>query len=176
MTPARRRAIHAAMVRFAEGDRAAFRDVFQSLWPILAKFAAGSLSNRSDAEDVAQRALIKLFAQIMDMDREKDGVAWAMAIAAYEVMTFRRALNRRREQNVETLMGVPDDDPLADQRLAKEQIRAAVRQAIGDLSPQDQEALTVMLDEVPVTFSETLRKRRYRALQRFRALWGKAHG
>jgi RNA polymerase sigma factor (sigma-70 family) len=177
MRPELRSTIHTAMVRFADGDRAAFQDVFEALWPVLSAFSARMLSSRADAEDAAQRALLKVFSRIADMDRTRDGVAWAVTIAAYEVMTTRRMSARRREQGNDAMGAIPDDQPLADQQLAKDELRAAVRATIGELPPRDQEALAMMiLDEAPVAGGETARKRRYRALQRFRALWGKTNG
>ncbi len=176
MTPGSRRAIHEAMVRFADGNRDAFRDVFEALWPILLNFSARMLPNRADAEDAAQRALMKVFGQIVDMDCNRDGVAWALTITAYEVMSTRRVLARRREDGIEMLAPVATDDPSADERMEREQLRVAVREIIGELPAYDQEALALMLSETPVKLGETLRKRRYRALQRFRSLWTRAHG
>jgi DNA-directed RNA polymerase specialized sigma24 family protein len=98
MTPARRREVNAAMIRFADGDRAAFRVVFDALWPVLLAFTSRVLPVRADAEDAAQRALLKLFDRIADLDRDRDGVAWAITIASYEVLTIRRTRGRRREQ------------------------------------------------------------------------------
>jgi RNA polymerase sigma-70 factor (ECF subfamily) len=164
------------MVRFADGNRNAFRDVFEALWPILLHFSARQLPNRADAEDAAQRALIKVFEQIVDMDRNRDGVSWALTIATYEIMTARRGLTRRREDGLEMLTSVAADEPLADERMEREQLRVAVRQIIGELPTRDQEAMSLMLSETPVQLGETMRKRRYRALQRFRALWTRAHG
>ncbi len=176
MTPALRRTIHVAMVRFADGDRAAFREIFEALWPVLLAFSARMLSTRADAEDAAQRALLKVFSRIADMDRTRDGVAWAVTIAAYEVMTTRRMSMRRREQGTDGLASMADERLLADEQMARDEMRAAVWATIGELPERDQEALAVMLDDRPVAGSETTRKRRYRALQRFRALWGKSNG
>src|SRR5262249_15495020 len=75
MTPSRRRAIHEAMVRFADGNRMAFREVFEALWPILLHFSARQLPNRADAEDAAQRALIKVFEQIRAVTVQDAAVA-----------------------------------------------------------------------------------------------------
>jgi RNA polymerase sigma-70 factor (ECF subfamily) len=176
MASSSRREIHEAMVRFADGNRNAFREVFDALWPVLLRFSAGLLPDRADAEDAAQRALVKVFGQIMDMDRNRDGVAWALTIATYEVMTARRVVARRREEALDAAASIAADAPLADERMAQEQLRVAVRQVIGELSALDQEVLGLVLNEPQVAFGETMRKRRYRALQRFRALWTRAHG
>lgn len=175
MTPARRREIHDAMVRFADGDRAAFRAVFDALWPVLLSVTQRTLTIRADAEDAAQRALLRVFDRIADVDRARDGVAWAVTIAAYEVMTLRRQHMRRREQSAEVLIAVADGGPSPTDHVIGEELRAAVRAAIGELPERDQVVLVAALDEV-ATSGETERKRRFRAFGRLRALWRKAHG
>lgn len=177
MTPARRREIHAAMVRFADGERAAFRDVFDALWPVLLGVTSRTLAVRADDEDAAQRTLLKVFDRIADMDRARDGVAWAVTIAAYEVMTVRRQQHRRREQSTDVLAVAvaADDRALPVERVLLAELRAAVHAAIGELPKRDQAVLASVLDDV--TFSgETARKRRLRASDRLRALWRKTHG
>jgi RNA polymerase sigma factor (sigma-70 family) len=175
MTPARRREIHDVMVRFADGDRAAFRELFDALWPVLLSFTSRTLPIRADAEDAAQRALLKIFDRIVDLDRARDGVAWAITIAAYEVMTLRRQHQRRREQAADVLVAVADGQPSPIDHVVREELRAAVRAAIGELPALDQAALAEVLDD-DVTSGETARKRRFRAFERLRALWRKAHG
>jgi RNA polymerase sigma-70 factor (ECF subfamily) len=138
MTSDHRRALNAAMVRFADGNRDAFREVFGALWPVVLAFCTGLLPSRADAEDAAQRALIKVFAQIADMDRNRDGVAWAKTIAAYEVMTARRTSTRRREKIGDMPVAIPDPEPVPDELLAQAQVRFAVRQTIRELPPRDQ--------------------------------------
>ena len=49
MSAARRQRIHDAMLRLADGDRAAFDPLFDELWPLLRRFCARTLG------DVAQR-------------------------------------------------------------------------------------------------------------------------
>jgi RNA polymerase sigma-70 factor (ECF subfamily) len=175
MTPARRREIHDSMVRFADGVRAAFRLIFDALWPVLLSFTSRTLTIRADAEDAAQRALLKVFDQIVDMDRARDGVAWAVTIAAYEVMTIRRQHQRRRERSDEVLVAVADGAPSPTDHVVREELRAAVRAAIGELPDRDQVVLFAALDDVAMS-GETERKRRFRAFGRLRDLWRKTHG
>jgi RNA polymerase sigma factor (sigma-70 family) len=175
MTAAERRAIHAAMVRFADGDRASFREVFDALWPILLALAARSLPSRADAEDAAQRAILKVFDRIVDLDRSRDGVAWAITIAAFEVLTLRRQRQRRREDGALDDLDAADRGPSAiDQLLDEEQI-ASLRSMIAEMSERDRAALSALLlgDRPP---DETARKQRFRAVGRLRSMWRKAHG
>lgn len=173
MTSTERTRLHDAMVRFADGDRAAFREVFDSLWPMCLAIATRALGHRADAEDTAQRAILKVFDRIIDLDRTRDGVAWAMTLTAFEVLTTRKQRSRCREAAV--LADAHDDNMSATDQLLEEDLRASVHSTVGELSAGDQQALAAMLSGTKAT-GETERKRRFRAIERLRAAWRKAHG
>ena len=90
MTPHTRTEIQRLLKRLAEGDRTAIVPAFEVLWPILQSFSARALGNEADAEDAAQQALMKLFAQVNDFDPSREGLAWIFSIATYECRTIRR--------------------------------------------------------------------------------------
>ena len=161
------------MVRMANGERAAFQDVFNGLWPVCLARAARSLGVRADSEDTAQRAILKVFDRIVDFDRERDGVSWALTITAFEILTTRKQHTRRREDARE--WDREDDHPRADAQLLEHELLTSVRELIGELSERDREALEAMLSGAKPS-GETERKRRFRAVERLRAAWRKAHG
>lgn len=173
MTADERRAIHAAMVRFADGDRGAFREVFDALWPILLAVTTRSLPSHADAEDAAQRALLKVFDRIVDLDRARDGVAWAMTIGAFEVLTVRRQRHRRREDHA--VPDVADQRPSPTEAIIDEELRVSLRMLIAEMSERDRDAIAALLLGVKPG-DEAARKRRFRAIERLRSLWRKAHG
>ncbi len=162
------------MVRFADGERAAFREVFDGLWPVCLSLATRSLGVRADSEDTAQRAILKVFDRIVDFDRDRDGVSWALTITAFEILTTRKQRARRREDD-----GVEwdreDEQLRADEQLLEQELITNVRELIGEMMPRDREALEALLSGTKAT-GETERKRRFRAVERLRAAWRKAHG
>lgn len=176
MTPRHRRDIHDAMVRFADGDREAFRGVFDGLWPVLVSFTRGMHLDEAEAEDAAQRALLRVFSRIVDLDRTRDGVTWAVTLAAYEVLTSRKQRMRRREAPVEAVAEVSDSVAGPEDLAIADELRRAVHAAIGELDDRDRAALAEVLEDAGLTPGETARKRRYRALERLRAVWRRAYG
>ncbi len=175
MTPGRRREIHDAMVRFADGERDAFRAVFDGLWPVLLAFARGMHLDEVDAEDAAQRALLKVFDRIADLDRARDGVTWALTVTAYEVLTIRKQRVRRREESGDLPVHLAaGTDP--EEALIAEDLRRALRAVVGELEERDRAALAEVLEETGITPGETARKRRFRAMERLRAAWRRVHG
>jgi RNA polymerase sigma factor (sigma-70 family) len=176
MNAGQRRELHRAMVRFSDGDRHAFRAVFDGLWPTLLSFARAMGLSEPDAEDAAQKALLRVFDQIADLDPGRDGVAWAMTLTAYEVLTIRKQRSRRREAAGEEMAEVRDERAGPEELAQQVELHQRLREAVAALEERDQEALAEVLADAALSPGETPRKRRYRALERLRAWWGRVHG
>lgn len=173
MTEAERHRIHEAMVRLADGDRGAFATVFEGLWPDLRRFTSRALLAHPDAEDVAQQALLKVFARISDFDTARDGVAWAFGIAAFEVRTLRRKLARRREMAADLALGEMATGQTPEEVVIDRDVRMALLEVLGELSEADRQAL--LGNSASGVSPAAWRKRRQRALERLRGLWRRRH-
>jgi len=176
MDPGRRQRIHDWTLRFADGDRAAFQPLFDALWPLLFEISFKGLGDAAAAEDAAQQAMIKTFSRIAEFDRSRDGVSWVVGILAFEVMTIRKQRARRREVDVAALDSMPDERAGAEEQTAADQIHSAVVAVVGKLSERDQAALASVLASDAPPKEERSRKQRFRALERLRAAWRRAHG
>jgi RNA polymerase sigma-70 factor (ECF subfamily) len=172
--PLDRRELSAALARLAAGDRSAFDGVFTALWPVLRGFGGRLLAHPADAEDAAQSALIKVFAQASRYDTQRDGLSWALAITAWECRTTRTRVGRRREDPLSVPLLSGD---VAESVLAAD-LRAAVRELADDLRPEDAETLAILFDDSPRPdlAPATFRKRVQRAIDRFARLWRTRHG
>ena len=164
------------MVQFADGDRAAFQPLFDALWPILLAFASRTLASAGDAEDAAQDAMLKVFSRIADFDRARDGVTWALGVTGYQVMTIRKQRARRRETGDVPLQRLPHQGASVEAVAIADELRQAVVQLVGELPERDRAALTCAFTGEPAPTDETSRKRRFRAFERLRAAWRRAHG
>lgn len=168
-----RRAISIMMARLADGDRDAFAPLFDRLWPIVRAFAGRVLGHDADADDVAQRALVSVFARAGEYDAARDGLAWALGITAWECRTNRRARERRRESGEAVELESPSPSP--EDALIGADILRAFDEVAGSLAPDDRAALGI--DEANEEVAPaTLRKRRQRALVRLRHAWSRLHG
>lgn len=160
------------MVRLADGDRGAFATVFEGLWPELRAFTSRALLAHPDAEDVAQQALLKVFARISEFDTTRDGVAWAFGIAAFEIRTLRQKLARRRETAADAIDQAADGQTPKDTSIDVD-LKRALREVLGALSEPDRQAL--LGNSSPDVSPVAWRKRRQRALERLRGLWRRRH-
>lgn len=179
MDPARRRSINEALVRLADGDRSSLTVLMDELWPVLLAFSGRLIGERADAEDVAQETLIKVAARIADYDRQRDGLTWVYAIAAYEIRTWRRKRYRRRElSNSENVEGLIAPTPSTEDTYIEGQLRQALADALGTLSESDRQALGIA-EHTPYsreTSDAAIRKRRQRAVTKLRSLWSHLYG
>ena len=162
------------MARLADGDRAAFEGAFALLWPQVRAFAARYVA-AADAEDAAQAALLRVFSRASEYDPERDALAWALGIAAWECRTLRRQRQRRREEPVSP----PEraDVRASPEELAIERdLSAAAEAVLGSLRPMDLETIMAMAGGPRAVQGATFRKRLARALARFRLAWRTRHG
>jgi RNA polymerase sigma-70 factor (ECF subfamily) len=171
MNAPQRRTVHEAMVRLAVGDREAFDTVFAGLWPELLSFVRRAMPGDSDAEDLAQQALLKIFFRISDFDTSRDGVAWAFGIALYEVRTRRRQRQRRREVAAEAAMSAIEGGASPEDLLIEADLRRAVAEALGELTDADRAVLSPDTGAPAPLSAAAWRKRRQRAVHRLRAIW-----
>ncbi|HUJ26393.1 MAG TPA: sigma-70 family RNA polymerase sigma factor [Myxococcales bacterium] len=165
------------MVRLADGDRSAFRPAFAMLWPQLRTFSV-RLAGEADGEDAAQAALLRVFARAGEYDRDRDALAWALGIAAWECRTLRKRRERRREQLALALdvadaaaAGASSPEDAAVER----ELREAAESILGTLRPIDIETIAAAASGRRAQ-GATFRKRLERALARFRLAWRARHG
>lgn len=177
MEPRERARLQRAMAALAAGDRDAFEPVFASAWPVLRRVAARLLGDEAEAEDAAQRALLKLFSHAARFDPDRDALPWAVTFVLNECRTVWS--RRRRRGDAAPLPGDPQcGDPTPEDVLARTQQLAALESVLGTLSDRDRAALGL---HDPHGVEEPLapaarRKRKQRALRRLRFVWRRMHG
>lgn len=170
------------MTAAADGDRAAIDPLFAALWPPVAGYARRFLGDATLAEDVAQDALVKLFARLDQYERDRDALTWALTFTTWECRTARRQLARRGETSSEPRDAHAGHEPAVDgMRLAEERelVRAAL-DTLEQLPARDREVIAAILvddDELRRSLAPaTFRKRLERALGRLRTSWRSRHG
>jgi RNA polymerase sigma factor (sigma-70 family) len=164
------------MAAAADGDRTAVDPLFQALWPLAVRFATRFVGDAALAEDCAQEALVRLFGQLSQFDRDRDALTWALTHVTWQARTARRKRERRNEVAESAHHDVLDGAAHVEER---ELIRSALV-AFESLAPHDIEVITAALTDdgelrrtiAPATF----RKRLERAFARLRTSWRSRHG
>jgi RNA polymerase sigma-70 factor (ECF subfamily) len=160
------------MTAAADGDRTAVEPLFQVLWPMSVDYATKLVGDRALAEDCVQDALVKLFAQVDQFDRERDGTAWALALVTWQARTIRKQRERRREDDVAANPSYEmDADPI---------FRSAIDEVLASIPARDRDVILASIvddDALRDTLAPaTFRKRLERALSRLRLSWRSRHG
>jgi RNA polymerase sigma-70 factor (ECF subfamily) len=160
------------MTAAADGDRTAVEPLFQVLWPMSVDYATKLVGDRALAEDCVQDALVKLFAQVDQFDRERDGTAWALALVTWQARTIRKQRERRREDDVAANPSYEmDADPI---------FRTAIDEVLASMPARDRDVILASIvddDALRDTLAPaTFRKRLERALSRLRLSWRSRHG
>jgi DNA-directed RNA polymerase specialized sigma24 family protein len=169
---ARREELHRQMARLADGDRAVFQPIYETLWPVLRRFAERAVGP-TYGEDAAQAALLRVFSQAAEFDVERDALSWVVGIASFECRTLRQKIRRRKEDPGEVPEGLSPDNP--EERVMARELEAAAAEVLGALGPQDVETIRLVVSgQRPA--GATFRKRVERALGRLRAAWSAKHG
>ena len=167
-------AANQALRKLQSGDRSVAHIVFSALWPIVASYCRSVLG--AAHEDAAQETLMRVFEQAHQFRAGGDAVAWALEIATWQCRT---ELRRRARESTAALSTTEPVEPAADAlvTLEREQLAAGVRASIQHLSPSDQALVTAVLDETfPAGSAALARKRKARALTRFKLVWRSLYG
>lgn len=161
------------MDRLADGDRDAFTPLFEALYPRALAVACRRL-DRSDAEDVAQRTMIAVFARAMEFTPGRPVLPWFYAIAANETHAIARRVQAASTRNApltEVEQVTADGDP--ESVLSVAEMRGLLHGALASLDPLSAAAIEGQLTDPPNgPLSATARKRVSRAYARLRALLG----
>lgn len=129
------------------------------------------------ADDAAQSALLKIFARMSELDLERDALAWALGVAAYECKTLRKQAQRRRESGDAALDAQQTRERTPEETASARELEDAALDAMGALRPIDIETLHAMMHDLrPNVPPATFRKRLERALHRLQVAWRSRHG
>jgi DNA-directed RNA polymerase specialized sigma24 family protein len=175
MNAARCAALQESMERRADGDRAAFHDVFVVAWPLLRAFCRTAVPS-PEAEDAAQQALLKAFERASVFERGREVMPWLFGIAANECRTIRRQGMRRREVSLEGAPVCAGGGASPEEQVIARDLEDAVRETLKDLPARDIETILESLRHERMGSTATFRKRLERARKRLRAAWSARYG
>jgi RNA polymerase sigma-70 factor (ECF subfamily) len=124
------------------GDPDAFGRIFDLYHRPLYRYIASRVGRPSDAEDLTQVVFVKALEALPRYEpRGAPFGGWLFKLARNTVIDFIRS--QRPEVDLEAIEGRPDVTVDPDERLASEQELAALRVALGRLTPDQREAIAL---------------------------------
>lgn len=143
------------------------------MWPVVLRTCQKLVEADADAEDAAQAALIRLFAQASDYERGRSVRAWACALAYWECRTANQRRRRERTRGLDEVAVFASNDESPEAAAQRAELMQAVAEAIHSMPEEQQSAVNAALrGEIDATApAATVRKRRQRAMQYLRSLF-----
>jgi RNA polymerase sigma-70 factor (ECF subfamily) len=129
--------------RIRRGDTAAAGELFERHSAALLRFADRLLSDRTAAEEVTQEVFVKVITRAHQYDGRAEVASWLFAIAANACRDRRRRERRASVVPLEAIAEPAQKGEGVESRLLSRERRAAVRQALSDLSEEQREALVL---------------------------------
>jgi RNA polymerase sigma factor (sigma-70 family) len=165
------------LAALAEGERRAFDPVYRTLWPLMVRFIAAASRDPALAEEIAQRAMLKILSKVATFDPSRDALAWSLAIAFNEYRSYCRKRAHAGCELEESALAIPEHDT-PEAIVTRDSLREAVRDVLAALRPTDREAIVAAICEGsrPVVSAAAFRKRLQRALANARQLWRRRYG
>ena len=114
-----------------------FENIVPALRPLMVKVGRDFFGNESDADDVAQEGLIRLWNYCERLDARRNMEALAVRVAKNVCVE----IYRKRNNNTVALNEKLKDDTTADAHLNAEETQQKIDEAIERLSPREQELL-----------------------------------
>ncbi len=131
----------ALLVLYANGDRAAARALTVRMTPRVMGYATRVLSDRAEAEDVAQEAMLKLWKIAADWRQGEAKVStWLYRVVA-NLCTDR--LRKRRGAALDDIDEPMDEAPQVVQQMQQAERAKALSHALADLPERQREAVAL---------------------------------
>lgn len=129
--------------RIRRGDTDGAAELFERYSPALLRFADRLLSDRGMAEEVTQEVFVKVITRAHQYDGRAEVASWLFAIAANACRDRRRRERRASVVPLEAIAEPAHKGEGVETRLLSRERRAAVRQALSELSEEQREALVL---------------------------------
>ena len=167
------------MVAYRNGDRAAFRELFDRFAPLLQRVLVRDLDRREEARDLVQQTFLQLHRARADYRADKPLRPWVMTIA----LNLKRQYFRTRSRRPNEVAELADvKEPAADHLDPAAAAEAArVRDALRSLPPAQRDAIVLHWFE-GFTFTEiativgakpsAVKVRAHRGYERLRGILG----
>ena len=126
------------LARAAEGDRAAFGQLYdRHVRPVFWQ-AYAVVHNADEAEDITQDVFITTWNKIRTINLvDESALPWLLVTARFTALNARRRNIKARQRQSELDPELPDDAASIDDELEAAQVRTEIDKAVAGLSPTD---------------------------------------
>lgn len=151
------------IARVCSGDKACFHDLIRPYTRLMFATASSVLRNSADAEEAVQEAVLKVFLHISQLTDRRRFRPWLLQIVMNEARMLRRKLRPHLYESIDEQTEDNEGDSVPKQfadwhdlpyeALERDQLRAAVRDAVGQLPVMYREVL-ILVDGQRLNYQE----------------------
>lgn len=143
-----------ALLRVAEGDRAALKYFYESTSAKLFGVVVRILVDRGDAEDVLQDVYVTIWRKAVEFDASRASpITWAATIARNRAIDRLRSRGKRELRPLEDAAEVSDDAPSAFEQASTSEEGRRLQAALSEIEPRAAAAIRAAFFE-GATYSE----------------------
>jgi len=136
------------MDRYADGDEAAFAEVYDGLAPRLYGYLLRAARDKSAVEDLVQQTFLRMHDARGRFSRGSSVEPWAFAIARRLLVDYQRWRRLREAPPAEVDPDAwPGTEPDGDAVLRGRELSQRLSQALEELSPQQREAFLLVREQ-----------------------------
>jgi len=148
------RRVVVSSMEIQSNDEADFRQVYQTVFPMLMKVVYHITNNQDLAEEICQEAFIRYYDKAMSFPSEDEAKYWLIRVS--KNLAINQVKRKAREIGmVEKLKKFPDTSPIKDgaQALVEQETRKEVQSAIASL-PEKFRLVIVMKEYTDMDYKE----------------------
>ncbi len=128
-------------LRYLDGDQGGLRDIVELYWNSMLLFTNGYIHNLTDAEDIAQEALIKLSIKRPRFEHESQLKAYLFKICRNLSLNYLKKQGRMQNVNPEIMENMEDQMQEVEERMELDETRRMLRHAMQQLKQEYREVL-----------------------------------
>lgn len=142
MTPEEQQLI----LRAKDGDSQAVSDLYRANAQTIYRYVAYRVPTTADAEDITSEVFMRMIEGLPKFEiKDVPFEAWLYRIATHRIADFFR--KKSRKQDIELYDTVPNDDPLPEETMQKQQEFKHLRSALSYLNQEQQDVLILRFIE-----------------------------
>ncbi len=128
-------------LRYLDGDQGGLRDIVELYWNSMLLFTNGYIHNLTDAEDIAQEALIKLSIKRPRFEHESQLKAYLFKICRNLSLNYLKKQGRTQNVDPEIMENMEDQMQEVEERMELDETRRMLRHAMQQLKQEYREVL-----------------------------------
>jgi RNA polymerase sigma-70 factor (ECF subfamily) len=137
--------VAAWIARARQMDAAAWDRLYELAFPQVYRYVASKTRSAADAEDITEEVFLGALQNVGGLRATDEAglLGWLFQIARFKLADHLRRQYRRPTEPLDPEIEIGDTDPTPEERALREDARRSVRDALAELTPEQQEVIVM---------------------------------